>query len=343
MPIHAPRPGTARVRSDAARRIPRLRPPDRRSACPHFLWSSLWTSCAFDPQAIDPAVKTSPDQSSGTRQRRPRNRPTNADGRAPWRSILAVLPHGRERAPPLLGLFPPRRNRRLFHNFCWQACGQAEHWAFNPLIRRPFPERVKQAATHANRAVGRRTIFRCHALSPACRATSTSAHPVSRIRHPASIHRASRPHGLFHNFCWQACGHPEHPPSNTLIRRRFPETVRNAASRLKSVRRAPHGRRPPPNRPAASPRRQSSTTHFRRGSFPQFLCANLWISRAAARQAIDPSELFAILVPAARRLAQASAMRSGARAARASAYTGACRHRRTCPCRRRAAHRRQSG
>ncbi|CAM8781233.1 hypothetical protein NCF_05454 [Burkholderia pseudomallei] len=260
MPIHAPRPGTARVRSDAARRIPRLRPPDRRSACPHFLWSSLWTSCAFDPQAIDPAVKTSPDQSSGTRQRRPRNRPTNADGRAPWRSILAVLPHGRERAPPLLGLFPPRRNRRLFHN-----------------------------------------------------------------------------------FCWQACGHPEHPPSNTLIRRRFPETVRNAASRLKSVRRAPHGRRPPPNRPAASPRRQSSTTHFRRGSFPQFLCANLWISRAAARQAIDPSELFAILVPAARRLAQASAMRSGARAARASAYTGACRHRRTCPCRRRAARRRQSG
>lgn len=74
----------------------------------------------------------------------------------------------------------------LFHIFCWQACGQAEHWAFNPLIRRPFPERVKQAATHANRAVGRRTIFRCHALSPACRATSTSAHPVSRIRHPVS-------------------------------------------------------------------------------------------------------------------------------------------------------------
>lgn len=84
-------------------------------------------------------------------------------------------------------------------------------------------------------------------------------YPVSGIRslasglwHPASIHRASRPHGLFHNFCWQACGHPEHPPSNTLIRRHFPETVRNAASRLKSVRRAPHGRRPPPNRPAAS-------------------------------------------------------------------------------------------
>lgn len=114
---------------------------------------------------------------------------------------------------------------------------------------------------------------------------------ASGLWHPASIHRASRPHGLFHNFCWQACGHPEHPPSNTLIRRHFPETVRNAASRLKSVRRAPHGRRPPPNRPAASPRRQSSTTHFRRGSFPQFLCANLWISRAAARQAIDPSEL----------------------------------------------------
>lgn len=146
----------------------------------------MWTSCAFDPQAIDPAVKTSPDQSSGTRQRRPRNRPTDADGRAPWRSILAVLPRGRERAPPLLGLFPPRRNHRLFHNFCWQACGQAEHWAFNPLIRRPFPERVKQAATHANRAVGRRMISRCHALSPACRATSTSAHPVSRIRHPVS-------------------------------------------------------------------------------------------------------------------------------------------------------------
>ncbi|KGS40021.1 amylo-alpha-1,6-glucosidase domain protein [Burkholderia pseudomallei MSHR5613] len=166
---------------------------------------------------------------------------------------------------------------------------------------------------------------------------------ASGLWHPASIHRASRPHGLFHNFCWQACGHPEHPPSNTLIRRHFPETVRNAASRLKSVRRAPHGRRPPPNRPAASPRRQSSTTHFRRSSFPQFLCANLWISRAAARQAIDPSELFAILVPAARRLAQASAMRSSARAARASAYTGACRHRRTCPCRRRAARRRQSG
>lgn len=122
---------------------------------------------------------------------------------------------------------------------------------------------------------------------------------ASGLWHPASIHRASRPHGLFHNFCWQACGHPEHPPSNTLIRRHFPETVRNAASRLKSVRRAPHGRRPPPNRPAASPRRQSSTTHFRRSSFPQFLCANLWISRAAARQAIDPSELFAILVPAA--------------------------------------------
>ncbi|EEC31478.1 conserved hypothetical protein [Burkholderia pseudomallei 576] len=66
----------------------------------------MWTSCASDPQAIDPAVQTSPDQSSGTRQRRPRNRPTSADGRAPWRSILAVLPRGRERAPPLLGLFP---------------------------------------------------------------------------------------------------------------------------------------------------------------------------------------------------------------------------------------------
>ncbi|WP_157059924.1 hypothetical protein [Burkholderia pseudomallei] len=87
-------------------------------------------------------------------------------------------------------------------------------------------------------------------------------YPASGPWHPASIHRTSRPHGLFHIFCWQACGHPEHPPSNTLIRRRFPETVRNAASRLKSVRRAPHGRRPPPNRPAASPRRQSSTTHF---------------------------------------------------------------------------------
>ncbi|WP_195759639.1 hypothetical protein [Burkholderia pseudomallei] len=61
---------------------------------------------------------------------------------------------------------------------------------------------------------------------------------ASGLWHPASIHRASRPHGLFHNFCWQACGHPEHPPSNTLIRRHFPETVRNAASRLKSVRRA---------------------------------------------------------------------------------------------------------
>lgn len=252
MPIDAPRPGTARVRSDAARRIPRLRPPDRRSACPHFLWSSLWTSrasaaqpidpatffpprsqrgnataahesssasapapiaarararpwaagvetglshflwpslwtsCASDPQAIDPAVQTSPDQSSGTRQRRPRNRPTNADGRAPWRSILAVLRVAASAHRRFSACFQPRRSRRLFHNFCWQACGQAEHWAFNPLIRRPFPERVKQAATHANRAVGRRMISRCHALSPACRATSTSAHPVSRIRHPVS-------------------------------------------------------------------------------------------------------------------------------------------------------------
>ncbi|KGX11345.1 hypothetical protein Y036_4414 [Burkholderia pseudomallei] len=253
MPIDAPRPGTARVRSDAARRTPRLRPPNRRSACPHFLWSSLWTSRASAAQPIDPATFFPATLAKRQRDRRARiverlraRAHSGADAgaavgsrRRDWlvhtfcgqacghlahsirKPLIRRYKHRRInqaargnagdetalQAPTAArrgarfsrssrvaasahrrfsACFQPRRSRRLFHNFCWQACGQAEHWAFNPLIRRPFPERVKQAATHANRAVGRRMISRCHALSPACRATSTSAHPVSRIRHPVS-------------------------------------------------------------------------------------------------------------------------------------------------------------
>ncbi len=234
-----------------------------------------------------------------------------------------------------------RRRDWLVHTFCGQACGHLAHSIRKPLIRRYKHRRINQAAR--GNAGDETALQAPTAARRGARFSRSSRVAASAHRRFSACFQPRRSRRLFHNFCWQACGHPEHPPSNTLIRRHFPKTVRNAASRLKSVRCAPHGRRPPPNRPAASPRRQSSTTHFRRGSFPQFLCANLWISRAAARQAIDPSELFAILVPAARRLAQASAMRSGARAARASAYTGACRHRRTCPCRRRAARRRQSG
>lgn len=240
--------------------------------------------------------------------------------------------------------FQPRRSRRLFHNFCWQTCGQAEHWAFNPLIR----TRQTSGNTCESRCRPEDDIPVSRFISRMPRDIDIGAsgipYSASGLWHPASIHRASRPHGLFHNFCWQACGHPEHPPSNTLIRRHFPETVRNAASRLKSVRRA---------RLTGAVRRRIGRQRARGDNPPQRIfdaavfhsfCAQTcgYLAPPRAKRLIHRNfSQSSCLRP--RRLAQASAMRSGARAARASAYTGACRHRRTCPCRRRAARRRQSG
>ncbi|WP_145986912.1 hypothetical protein [Burkholderia sp. MSMB617WGS] len=159
----------------------------------------------------------------------------------------------------------------LFHNFCGQACGYPEHPPPKQLIPRHFHEQGDKEAAHASSSHANR------------RSNPPFAHAGLSSRAAASP--AALPHRLFHNFCGQACGHPEHPILKPLIQRHFSPHVNEAAHGVGIPLFAQIGAA---SRPGFDNRAIASANAIASRPFPHFLLASLWIGWASDSQLIDP-------------------------------------------------------
>lgn len=106
-----------------------------------------------------------------------------------------------------------------------------------------------------------------------------------RLEQPGRRISGSASARLFHNFCGQACGHPEHPILKPLIQRHFSPHVNEAAHGVGIPLFAQIGAA---SRPGFDNRAIASANAIASRPFPHFLLASLWIGWASDSQLIDP-------------------------------------------------------